>query len=136
MSPTVTSSYKYNDGFLKIHLSFGSVQFNCSVVSDSLPPHGLQHSPLKLMSIISVMSSNIECQVNVKKATMKTQTMESLPLIALSRENKIRQFVFFVQRKAPFSELFLLLRCLLRSLTFHFGLRGVVSGHAAWLVGA
>ena len=41
LSPAV---YKYNDGFLKIHPSFSSVQFNCSVVSDSLQPHGLQHA--------------------------------------------------------------------------------------------
>ena len=30
--------------------------------------------------------------------------MESLPLIALSRENESRLFVFFVQSKAPFSQ--------------------------------
>ena len=51
------------------NLSFSSVQFSCSVVSDSLRPHGLQHaqaslsitssrSLLKLMSIESVMPSN------------------------------------------------------------------------------
>ena len=32
------------DGFLKIHLSFSSVQFNCSVVSYYVQPHGLQHT--------------------------------------------------------------------------------------------
>ena len=47
---------------------FSSVQFSCSVMSDSLQPHGLQHqaslsitnsrSLLKLMSIESVMPSN------------------------------------------------------------------------------
>ena len=48
---------------------FSSVQFSCSVVSDSVRPHGLQHaqaslsiinswSLLKLMSIESVMPSN------------------------------------------------------------------------------
>ena len=47
---------------------FNSVQFSCSVMSDSLPSHGLQHqaslsitnsrSLLKLMSIESVMPSN------------------------------------------------------------------------------
>ena len=46
---------------------FSSVQFSCSVVSDSLRPHGLQHarlsstnsrSLLKLMSIASVRPSN------------------------------------------------------------------------------
>ena len=47
---------------------FGSVQFGCSVMSDSLRPHGLQHtrplsitnsqSLLKLTSIESVMPSN------------------------------------------------------------------------------
>ena len=45
----------------------GSDQFNCSIVSDSLQPHGLQHtslpitnsrSLLKLMSIESLMPSN------------------------------------------------------------------------------
>ena len=47
---------------------FSSIQFSCSVVSNSLWPHGLQHcqaslsitnsqSPLKLMSIESVMPS-------------------------------------------------------------------------------
>ena len=41
LSPAV---YNYKDGFLKIHLSFSSVQFNCSVVSNSLQPHGLQHT--------------------------------------------------------------------------------------------
>ena len=53
------------DFFLRILIS--SVQFSHSVVSDSLWPHGLQHdslsitnswSPLKLMSIKSVMPSN------------------------------------------------------------------------------
>ena len=42
--------------------SFSSVQFSCSVVSDSLQPHELQHansrSLFKLMSIESVMPSN------------------------------------------------------------------------------
>ena len=49
--------------------AFVSVQFSCSVMSDSLGPHGLQHarppcpstnsqSPLRLMSIESVMPSN------------------------------------------------------------------------------
>ena len=44
--------------------SSSSVKFSCSVVSDSLPPHELQHtrfpsrSPLKPMSIESVMPSN------------------------------------------------------------------------------
>ena len=47
---------------------FSSVQFSCSVMSDSLQPHGLKHqaslsitnsrSLLKLMSIESVMPSN------------------------------------------------------------------------------
>ena len=47
---------------------FSSVQFSCSVISDSLRPHGLQHTKLpcptnsrslfKLMSIKSVMPSN------------------------------------------------------------------------------
>ena len=41
LSPAV---YNYKDGFLKIHLSFSSVQFNYSVVSNSLQPHGLQHT--------------------------------------------------------------------------------------------
>ena len=43
LSPAV---YNYKDGFLKIHLSFSSVQFNCSVVSSSLRPHGLQCTKL------------------------------------------------------------------------------------------
>ena len=46
--------------------SFSSVQFSCSVMSDSLQPHGLQaslsitnsRSLLKLMSLTSVMPSN------------------------------------------------------------------------------
>ena len=40
---------------------FSSVQFSCSVMSNSLRPHGLQHARtpcLKLMSIESVMTSN------------------------------------------------------------------------------
>ena len=52
-----------------IYIILSSVQFTCSVVSDSLQPHGLQHtriplsitnsrSLLKLMSIESVMPSN------------------------------------------------------------------------------
>ena len=49
------------------NISLSSVQFSCSVVSDSLWPHGLQHTRLpitnswslfKLMSIESVMPSN------------------------------------------------------------------------------
>ena len=52
------------------HLTFSSVQFSHSVVSDSLPPHGLQQARqaslsiinfwrlLKLMSLESVMPSN------------------------------------------------------------------------------
>ena len=49
------------------HLMISSVQFSLSVVSDSLRPHGLQHTRLpcpslaqmlKFMSIESVMSSN------------------------------------------------------------------------------
>ena len=48
-------------------IQFSSVQFGCSVVSDSLRPHGSQHarlsitnsrSLLKLMSIVSVRPSN------------------------------------------------------------------------------
>ena len=42
--------------------SFNSVQFSCSVMSDSLRPHELQHaysrSSLRLMSIESVMPSS------------------------------------------------------------------------------
>ena len=46
--------------------SFSSVQFNCSVMSDSLQPHGLQHTKLPCpsptpgtyMSIESVIPSN------------------------------------------------------------------------------
>ena len=59
--------YIYNVCFT-LHDCFSSVQFSCSVVSDSLRPHGLQHarppcwsttpSSLKLMSIESVMPSN------------------------------------------------------------------------------
>ena len=46
-----------------ILISLGSVQFSCSLMSNSLQPHGLQHarlpwSLLKLMSIESVMPSN------------------------------------------------------------------------------
>ena len=74
-------SRRKNTGCLKAELStvghecllglwtYLSVQFSCSVVSDSLWPHGLQHpqaslyitnsqSSLKLMSIESVMPSN------------------------------------------------------------------------------
>ena len=55
---------------LSINVYHGSIQFSCSVVSDSLQPHGLQHarlpcsslptpgSLLKLMSIELVMPSN------------------------------------------------------------------------------
>ena len=53
--------------FLWYH-GYSSVQFSCSVVSYSLPPHGLQHANsmsitkfwnlLKLMSVASVMPSN------------------------------------------------------------------------------
>ena len=53
----------------KCYPQFSFVQFSCSVVSDSLPPHGLQYgqaslsitnsqSLLKLVSIESVMPSN------------------------------------------------------------------------------
>ena len=67
-SSLFTSLYP-NILFLKGHQSYyiRSVQFSCSVVSDSLRPHGLQHarppwvnsqSLLKLMSIESVMPSN------------------------------------------------------------------------------
>ena len=54
-------------GSWRIDLLAPSVQFSCSVVSDSLPPHGLQQaslsitnswSLLKLMSIESVVPSN------------------------------------------------------------------------------
>ena len=56
-------------GDILIHLLIRSVQFSCSVPSDSLQPHGLQHtqasvsitnshSLLKLMSMESVMPSN------------------------------------------------------------------------------
>ena len=56
-------------GDILIHLLIRSVQFSCSVPSDSLQPHGLQHtqasvsitnshSLLKLMSIKSVMPSS------------------------------------------------------------------------------
>ena len=56
-------------GFRFLSKMFSSVQFSCSVVSDSLQPHGLQHaraslsitnsqSLLKLMPIKSVMRSN------------------------------------------------------------------------------
>ena len=48
-----------------INLQWCSVQFSCSVLSNSLRPHGLQHlfitnpwSLLKVMSIVSVMPSN------------------------------------------------------------------------------
>ena len=54
-------------------MTLTSVQFSCSVVSDSLRPHGLQHtrfpsitnsrSLLKLISIESVMPSNISSSV-------------------------------------------------------------------------
>ena len=55
-------------------LQFSSVQFSCSVMSDSLRPHGLQHaqaslsitnswSLLKLMSIESVIPSNTSSSV-------------------------------------------------------------------------
>ena len=56
-------------GFRFLSKMFSSVQFSCSIASDSLQPHGLQHaraspsitnsqSLLKLMSIKSVMPSN------------------------------------------------------------------------------
>ena len=54
--------YRYRPVLLG--LCFSSVQFSCSVVSDSLRPHKLQHaitnsrSSLKLTSIESVMPSN------------------------------------------------------------------------------
>ena len=38
--------------------SFGSVQFSCSIVSDSLSPHGLQHARLPCPSPIPGVYSN------------------------------------------------------------------------------
>ena len=58
--------------FIFSRMSYNSVQFSHSVVSDSLQPHGLQHAYLsitnsqslhKLMSIELVMSSNLSSSV-------------------------------------------------------------------------
>ena len=67
-----------------------SVQFSCSVVSDSLPPHGLQHSRLPCPSQISraypnscplsqwchpTISSSIDCREPARDIPLVTKVM-------------------------------------------------------------
>ena len=70
--------------------SFSSVQFSRSVVSDSLQPHGLQHarphcpianssSLLKLMSIESVMPSNLSSFIMPSSVVPVTSCPQSFP---------------------------------------------------------
>ena len=45
-------------GILEEHMAVSSVQFSCSVISDSLWPHGLQHSRLPCLSLSSGACTN------------------------------------------------------------------------------
>ena len=87
----------------------GSVQFSRSVVSDSLPPHRLQHalsstvswSLLKLMSIELVMPSNhlILCRP-LSSCLQSFPTSGSFLMSALGMSPKYRSFSFSI---SPFS---------------------------------
>ena len=85
-------------------------------------PHSNPRLPSTFLPLKFVAGGHdIECQVNVKTSHSRNRNSGKFTSHCLSRENKRRHFAFFVQRKASFSQLSLLLRCLSRSLTFHCG---------------
>ena len=58
MSLNIPEKLDYNDCIINHHLNISLVQFSCSVMSDSLQPHGLQHTRLPCLSSAPGVYSN------------------------------------------------------------------------------
>ena len=89
---------------IKCHYTFTSVQFSCSVVSDSLRPHGLQHArPPRPSPILGVYSNSVRWVIDAIQPSQLLSS-PSPPAFNLSQHQGLFKWVSSLHQVAKVLE--------------------------------